>query len=263
MLCELVSAPPATRQVLLLERAQRLLMAAGRRHDATMDGTVPQRSAVILALRDSIESQLALAELFPPRHAFWSDYRRLMSDQIEAVRWELRARAAPAASLEASFVRRLGRKSVILKWAAPAICHLAHRPGDIGRLERLVGDLLVVLQLFDDVADAIEDERSGIPNAVVAAVVALRRATGDAPDAIVRTSAAMAVCHLLSRRIARLRNQAPPGSMLERWCDEFARRCKATEAANRTLRLIRGLHLMGSPAAARRGADLGRRGARR
>lgn len=112
------------------------------------------------------EAERRLARLFLEGHPFWRQWRRLLRAQAASARWE---RSARPRRFDAGLVRALGGKAALLRWPAHAVAHLAGRPGQAGRLESMFSRFLGVLQLFDDLADVEEDERSGQINAALVA----------------------------------------------------------------------------------------------
>jgi len=237
ILAELVPARLPERDLSIAVRAQALLYRVGMRLDANMD-CAPDRGAVARALPEVAACHLQLFRLFPPRDPFWHHFERLQREQIVAVDWELRTQKAPPARFDRRLVGWLTRKSALLKWPAAAVCRLASRPRDLARLERVASELIGILQLFDDLVDVEEDEEAGIPNALAVETVTQRRRMRSAPPSIVRASAMIRVCRVLRGLIDDLRQRAPPGTMLARHCEEFARRAARIESIARRRRLL-------------------------
>jgi hypothetical protein len=175
--CESRLSRPERRE---LEAVQAHLLAWGVLRDRAIDGAgAPAHSPDLLPLL--FEAQARLGRLFGSRDLFWTDYRRLIRQQVESDTWEshvtIPVRFCPA------LVRRLGRKAALVRWPAAAVARRLGLPHLIKRIDRALDDLLAALQLIDDVADADEDAAAGQVNAVLVAGGASARMTGAALQA--------------------------------------------------------------------------------
>ena len=150
-----------------LELAQAYLLVFILLRDPIADGEPGAGADVPDLLPLLFEAQVRLGAVFGPRDRFWSDFRRLVAEQVEADRWE-RAAEWPR-ELDDALVRRLGLKAGLLRWPAAAVARRVGLPRAAPRIERAFADLLEVFQLVDDVADAAKDAAAGQVNAVLAA----------------------------------------------------------------------------------------------
>jgi len=146
------------------------------------------------------EAQALLSRLFGPRDPFWRDYRRLVRQQVDADRWERSGNAAADPAL----VQRLGRKASLLRWPAWGVARLSGRHQEAPSIDRAFDRLLATLQLFDDVADALEDARTGQVNAVLAAESAAGHPGGVALHAAILRGTAP-VYRMIRHRLRALR----------------------------------------------------------
>ncbi|TMA21488.1 MAG: hypothetical protein E6J88_15690 [Deltaproteobacteria bacterium] len=161
-----------------LESIQAHLLAWSVLRDRIADGGAGDERGEAAPLFATVRQRLQ--GLFPPRSRFWKSFRLLEREQSAADGWE-QTGAGPV-RFDASLIRRLGRKSALGRWPAAAVAELLGRPRMTRRVDRDFDDLLAALQLFDDVADAEEDARSGqtrivrgIPLVCAAARARLRR----------------------------------------------------------------------------------------
>ena len=180
-----------------LESIQAHLLAWSVLRDRIADGGAGDERGEAAPLFATVRQRLQ--GLFPPRSRFWKSFRLIEREQSAADRWE--QTGAGRVRFDASLIRRLGRKSALGRWPAAAIAELLGRRRMTHRVDRDFDDLLAALQLFDDVADAEEDARSGQINAVLAAAPGL-----DLHARIVR--GIPPVCAAARARLRRLASRA-------------------------------------------------------
>jgi hypothetical protein len=118
-------------------------------------------------LRLLFEAHVRLSRLFGARDPFWTDYRRILRQQVESDRWE--RTGAGSLHFGARLIRQLGRKAALVRWPAAAVARRLGRADLAGEIDCAFEDLLEALQLIDDVVDAEQDAEQGQINAVLVA----------------------------------------------------------------------------------------------
>jgi hypothetical protein len=182
------------------------------------------------------EAHLRILRVKPLTSAVARDYRRLLAEQHDASRWELRYRRRPERALTPRVLQRLSAKAAVLKWPALFVPFWLGRPLAEGRrLSALLGEAFLVMQLLDDLIDAAKDLLNGQPNALwIAAGVRsgddpLQRWTDSRP-------AMSQVLALARQRASRLQQSAPRGTYFRRFCDLLVGAVDVVEAeATRTI----------------------------
>ena len=218
-----------------LQLAQAHTLSLIQANEAALDSGDASGLAAGQALFTHFESLHALAAYFAPGHPFWSDYRRLLREQVASAMWEVRGRKSALRPFDARLIAALGRKAALLRWPASAVGHLASGAREAARLDRFFARFQSVLQLFDDLSDFEADQKTRQINAAVSA----GRMQGQEPLEIYPAAlrGALRVGGYLRVELARLRRAAPRGSGFAGLCALLETRIDpAVDSVRRTCR---------------------------
>jgi squalene-hopene/tetraprenyl-beta-curcumene cyclase len=129
------------------------------------------------------EAYRIFAEQLGDQPAFWSDLRRYFVAYVEAMRDEIRIKTDDAswtAYDEADCLRIAADKNGLVRTIAAALCAASGARDKLAALERLLVDLFVAYQMFDDLRDWREDLRTGNISTVLRLACPTRPAPADA-----------------------------------------------------------------------------------
>jgi hypothetical protein len=214
---------------------QYCLFLCVRIQDDLLDGQAHSHALMFVSDQLLIEGQRVFAKHIPRTSRFWKMERQCLEMTTAAIVSADNLQRSPAARPQ-TLLPHYARIAEVFKVGPAAVCTVAGRTRDFGRISLFADNIAVVSQIMDDVDDVVEDVGRGRYNYVASLLMHygnVKRSGGrqlirDLAHGFLHTNATVALFRVIHRHIDRAARAIAPLQVPEvprciEWYEEYFR----------------------------------------